>query len=454
MKYFWQTLFLMGLFIVSGPGCNINPASPTKKVSGSSTNSGSNTSSGSNNQVTCAVCGDVDNSIGGCVPGTYADAPDTQTHFLWYCENQPNRIGSCGGDKVYKICQKAKSESESGSESESESESESGSESGSESESESTLLTNTLELKQTGSKKKLDILFVIDHGTDMDTAQEKLGENFNALKSSLESSDWQMAFVNGSKGDGKFYALEDEDGPIEVDSENIYILKPDMEGLEELFEYTVYRGSKNKESGSRPLQSITKAFDVNSTSSQDPDKVDFFREDASLAVILLTNKGDTLTPSFTINTVIKKLGHDRFIAYGFFASTAAAGDSCPSSNPSSHLKVKQLAIFTQGILGDFCARMTQYAQKLKEISSHLKTKLVESDLSIQNEIPLMQNNIIENSIEITFDPLENTVGWSFDSETNKILLDKAPVLDTQITVTYNYTQSSDEDTDKEDEEEN
>ena len=120
----------------------------------------------------------------------------------------------------------------------------------------------------------------------MSLAQEKLGENFNALQSSLDGVDWQMAFLN-SKGDGKFYALEDEEGPI--DDESVYILKPDMSDLEELFEYTVFRGSKNNNNQTnRPLQTITEAFEVNESSSENPSKVDFFRENASLAVILLT----------------------------------------------------------------------------------------------------------------------------------------------------------------------
>ena len=78
---------------------------------------------------------------------------------------------------------------------------------------------------------------------------------------------------------------------------------------------------------------------------------------------------------------------------------------------------------------------------------------MESDLSIKDEIALLQTNIIENTINIDFEPAENTVGWSFDFETSKVLLDEIPILDTQITITYNYTKDNNDNNGNADDEE-
>ena len=318
--------------------------------------------------------------------------------------------------------------------------------------SEDTSLTNpsnTLVLTQTGTKHKLDILFVIDHQSDMSNAKEKLGENFDALKPHLEGLAWQMAFLDSNKGDGVFYALEDEDGPLEGEDEDssVYVLTSEMSHLDEIFEYTVLRSSHTPISGSKPLESITQAFEVNGQSSSHTKKVSFFREDASLAVFLLTNKGSSVTKtSLTIQAVEQQLGHDRFIAYGFFAQ----GDTtCSSSSQDvSSQKVKLLVFLTEGIRGSLCDRHKKYAKTLNKMGKHIKDNLVEGDLSIQNEIPLLQNHILESTIATTFEPVENEVTWNFDSKSNKILLHTNPALGTEITITYSYTS----DTDQEDEE--
>ena len=282
----------------------------------------------------------------------------------------------------------------------------------------------------------------------MSIAKETLGENFSAIKPYLKGVAWQMAFLNSNKGDGLFYALEDEDGLIESEDEgededsSVYVLTPEMSDIEEVFEYTVLRSSQNAGSGSKPLQSITKAFEVNGESSENPKKVSFFREDASLAVFLLTNKGSSQQASTVINTVTEKLEHNRFIAYGFLVPSDDT--TCTSPNTNAHLKVKQLIVSTEGLIGGFCDRSKEYIKTLDKMGEHIKKNLVEVDLSIQSEIPLFQENIIESTVDVVFDPVENKVDWNFDSESNKILLDMAPALGTKITITYSYTSSTDQ----------
>ena len=308
---------------------------------------------------------------------------------------------------------------------------------------------NTLLVTQTGKKHDLDILFVIDYGNgdETDQAREKLGENFNAMKEHLKDVDWQMAFLDTS-GNGLFLPLENEDGPVEDedDEENyIYVLKHDMNDLEELFNYTVDRNSST--SNSQPLQSITKAFEINGSSSTNSKKISFFRKDASLAVILLTShNGSGQTGRDTITKVTQKLGHQRFISYGFLAK---GDEACPSQQ-SSTLTVKQMIVFTQGIIGDFCGRNTEYRNSLKKISKHLQVNLVETDLSIQSEISLLQSDIIESSVDVTFKPTQNAVDWNFDADTNTILLDEVPALDTQIKITYSYIEDDDDDEEEDD----
>lgn len=289
--------------------------------------------------------------------------------------------------------------------------------------------SNTLSFTQTDQKHQLDILFIVEQSEETNISRRKLARRFNDFNLYLKNVDWQMAFLNPYRV--QFYAIEDENGPVQSGGETLDFLTPDMNNLADLFKHTVDRGTVT--SSHTPLNNLKKAFDVSS---------DFFREDASLAVILLTQMGDDDIHNRGVQfkalsvSIGSKLGHNRFKGYGFLPK----GSSCPASSDWLLLHpIKHFIAATGGMDESLCHKATTYSQTLKTMGEHIRNHLVYNDL--KSEFDLMQSNIIKDSIQVTFDPSENKQNWNYDAETNKILFEHPPAPGTKIDITYQFSEN-------------
>ena len=321
---------------------------------------------------------------------------------------------------------------------------------------------DSFEVTQSLTDPKVDILIVIDTSGSMDHHQQKLAERFGDLVVGLATGDlqvdWQMAFINTDDSEpeveadgyhGRFYNLEDENGEVDVDGENISILTADLsdesEYLQQIFLNTINRSGKSvreeeEDSGIEvPLRNITNAIAKRGT-----DNSGFFRDDSTLVTIILSNEDELsdgepkggvepTSASEVIQAVSDAFGSDkRFVSYGIIIKPedTACRDSEVSrsgrQSPAFGTFVNELSAKTYSICEE------DYSDILLDIGSHLEASLTLSS------IPLRFGNVIADSITLTFTPAENEQTGSFDANSNTYIFDEKPENGTTILVEYQY----------------
>lgn len=331
------------------------------------------------------------------------------------------------------------------------------------------LQTHSFEVVQETTQQQLDLVIVIDNSNSMHHHQQKFASRFHDLFSRIKIFDWQMAFINTDNGlgpndstiedgyHGAFYNLEDSNGEIEIDGNKAQILKSDLEehyDLQELFAYTINRyqkGIRNIEGvegiGSnieQPLSNI-----INAINLRDSQNRGFFREDAALAVIILTNEDEEVfegqevtTPIDVINFVTNQLGSSKqFFSYGIIQT---GEESClRAEREYTHTSrysrsVDELVRETFGITRSICEE--DYSLILQNISHSLRGH-------VGFNIPLEHSRVVEDSIELIFfneegEELdqEDEPNWTFDAQTKQIVFDDdyLPQNRIHLQVTYQH----------------
>ena len=193
------------------------------------------------------------------------------------------------------------------------------------------------------------------------------------------------------------------------------ILTPDRTDAQEIFLNTILRYSVGS-NYEYPLRNIIRAIGH-------PQNQAFFRHDAALATIILTNEGSDLnTPQDVITAIQNQFGNEKkFFVYGIIDLVYQ----------QTYLdNIKTLARQTGGSIHDI--ETTDYSPILQNISQSLKINLA------IKEIPLRYQNVIRNTVSLTFTPSSNRVGWNFDEQSNKIVLDQHLPDNTSIQISYSY----------------
>ena len=266
-------------------------------------------------------------------------------------------------------------------------------------------------------RAKLDIVWVIDNSGSMLTNHQNLRNRFrNLFNQGLQSSDWQMAFISSLQGQN-FYQLRDNNLP-----EGTHILSPKYSNFEEIFKNTI----SSMQFGASSTLELKAIYDMINNHKTKPG---FFRADALLAVIVVTDDGDTSpqSPSDIITSVQNNFGASKkFVTYGIIVEPG--GENC--GEPAENQKVAELVRLTGGVTGSICEE--DYSSVMANIGDHIKKEL------LFNDVLLKHNNVIENSISLTFSPAENETNWQYDSQTNKIVFTTSPTEDTIISISYNY----------------
>ena len=334
------------------------------------------------------------------------------------------------------------------------------------------LQTHSFEVTQEITQQQLDLMIVVDNSNSMHHHQQKLASRFHDLFSKISSFDWQIAFINTDNGIeadespvaedgyyGTFYNLEDANGEIEIDGDKVQVLSSDLEehyDLQELFANTINRyqkGIRNIEGvegiGSHTEQPLANI--INAISLRDNQNDGFFRDDAALAVIILTNEDEeafegqeVTTPTDVIHFVTSQFGSlKQFFAYGIIQS---GKESCLRAEKEyTHTSrysqsIDELVQSTLGITSSICKE--DYSLILQNISHSLRGHIGFS-------IPLKHNHVVEDSIELTFFDeedqeldQENEPDWTFDPQTNQIVFDGHQLSQNKIRieVTYQYAQ--------------
>lgn len=266
---------------------------------------------------------------------------------------------------------------------------------------------------------KLDMVWVIDNSGSMNGNHQDLRNRFSHLfNQNLRSSDWQIAFISSAKGDEFYYLKDSSGGNLQG---NPRILSPKLPNFEDIFKNTI-SSKQFGESSTREFQAI---FDMINDPEKEPG---FFRPDALLAVVVVTDDTDTSEPGplDIMESVKNNFGPSKkFVTYGIIVE--------PDRNcgePRVNYKVADLALRTGGITGSICEK--DYSFVMASIGDHIQKELLFKD------IPLKHNNVIENSIKLAFTPAQNEQNWQFDSQTNKITFNIPPIEGTTVQISYDY----------------
>ena len=274
-------------------------------------------------------------------------------------------------------------------------------------------------------QKEVDILMVIDNSGSMNDNHRNLGQRFgNLFNDNLQRVDWQMAFISSCFG-GRSEIFYDLQG---VSDGTHHVLSPQLENPENIFRNTI----SSKQGGG----CSTTEFEgiLNMINSPETHPQGFFRPDALLAVVIVTDDKDTTntTSSDIITAVQDTFGQFKlFTAYGLIV---LPGDvMCNTREPNVNYKTEDLVQKTGGITGSICAE--DYSPIMADIGAHIEKTLT------YTEVLLRHTSIVEGTVDLSCSQSQNTITcpvWEFDSQANKVIFDTPPAEGVTVQISYRY----------------
>lgn len=275
----------------------------------------------------------------------------------------------------------------------------------------------------------IDILFVVDNSTSMTLEQEKLGQRLSSFVQSLDGLDWQIGITTTDVTDGK-YGLKGS--LINMVGADGYILTQDTPNYEEVFKSTVVRQETIScdlvcpSSVEQPLAAAIMAVGKRSL-----DNAGFFRRDANLAVIMLSDEDEmsnapsnATTPDQFVSAMSAAFGNSKKVTV--FGIIIQPDDTACYDDQDTYVAygtyVSRLAGLTGGLTGSICDE--DYTKNLQNIGERVK--------ELQNEVVLSKEPI-EGSLSIQFIP-HLDIKWSLEGR--KVVFETDLPEGTQIDVSY------------------
>ncbi len=298
----------------------------------------------------------------------------------------------------------------------------------------------TMSLIQPKEKSQVDILVVVDNSVSMLDEQLKIGQRFGDFVSALNNADWHIGFITS---DPRFEINKPGFGGrlLSVNSQNEKFLTPKTAFVQRAFLNTINRRADQE--GCDLFGNIcpTNKEELLKTSIQATDLKDsynagFFRDDAALAIVYLTDEDEMSTgpkeataPSQVIKALIKNLGaRKKFSAYGMIIEPG--DNNCLEENGvdgSYGTFVSSLVERTGGLTTSICE--SDYSSSLRDISQRMRQNLLISSVNLENKP-------VEGSLTVTFTPSENAVEWELDAQ--KLNFKVRPAEGTKIDISYQY----------------
>jgi hypothetical protein len=320
----------------------------------------------------------------------------------------------------------------------------------------------SVETEQKSEGGKVDILVVVDNSISMEAEQKKMGKRFGDFVSELGNVDWRLAFTttdaryefNNPRFGGRLLNLTGANNKLS----SARILTPDTPSLQQVFRNTIDRSSDidfsqcNRFTGDLPcgdgneqpllamIQSMSMANDQNS---------DFYRDDAALAVIVLSDEDEmsngstnATKPMQVLESVKSFFGSSKkFIVNGIIiqpGDNACYQENNPDGVFGTH--VESLAGLTGGITRSICDE--DYRPSMKAISQVVKKTLLVDRVKIE------QKNLVPKSVKVKFIPGSNKVDWEFKD--GEVVFKKLPADGTKIKVEYKYKEKKKKDKEHDD----
>ncbi len=219
---------------------------------------------------------------------------------------------------------------------------------------------------------KFDVLVVIDNSGSMQTEQANMAARFGTFLDQFAGLDWQVAIVttdissDKNLADGRLIQMESATNTYVINS------KMDLAKAKSLFAATIKRpevGSSYEQGIGAAYRAIQRSADA--TKAVNAPNVGFFRSDAALAILVVTDADET-PPSGTktLNTpqglvTLVKTTWASQKTFTYHSIIVKSGDTAclgSNGNESVGLSYEQISKLTGGLIGTVCA--TDYGSQL------------------------------------------------------------------------------------------
>ncbi len=256
-----------------------------------------------------------------------------------------------------------------------------------------TVSFNIRQVSQTFSvtqNNKADILIVIDNSGSMRTEQANMATRFATFLDQLKDLNWRVAIVttdvssDAYKKDGRFL-LFDKTAFNTIDKNGQTVIPPDFYYIDssmnlvkakDSFGKTIQRpaneGSGNEQGIAASLRAIRRSQDPVSVSESQPNR-DFFRSDAVLSVLVVTDANETNpngtqiqnTPQNWISSVQTIWPSKPFVYNSIVVKSGDSACVAINGNEDYGTSYETLSGLTGGIIGTVCA--SDYGSQLTQM---------------------------------------------------------------------------------------
>ena len=281
------------------------------------------------------------------------------------------------------------------------------------------------------TRARVDVLFVDDNSDSMRNAQQRLADRLKEFLSGLAKIDWQIGITTTDVSDGTFGL---KGALLDFPAVHQRFLTTAMPNAPQLFANAIVRDetwtcqADCPSTDERPLratiQAVGKRDDVNAG---------FFRADADLVVIVLSDEDegssgstDVDRPEAVIAAVADALGAQKVLT-GFAVIVQPGDKACYAAHETlgGHYGevLAEFAAKTNGETGSICA--TDYGPTLASIGKRVREGI---------KFAVLSATPVPETVELTVAPPDSSLTWTLADRTLRFV--HAPAPGTKITVRY------------------
>lgn len=306
---------------------------------------------------------------------------------------------------------------------------------------------------QEAFERKIDLLVVVDNSRSMRADQEKLSREFSSFISQISDADYRIAVTTTDTSSSGFENTPGYWGNLDyiVDTGKYYISKEDPNS-NDLFSDLINRpetascdNDQNPQNcasfDERPLVAIKMAIDKRKAVNSG-----FFREDADLAILIISDEDETDFSDGTYFSAQDLLDHinqefsDTKKTLGFTIAIADQDEECFQTQAldtvtgalavSYGVRIGKLADLTGGFKVSICNE--NFGQDLNQISQFVKKEL----LPLKVKLP---NTVAKDSIKVTI-VLPSGKPFEFHKEVKggELRVTPTPPEGSMVSITYGF----------------